>query len=499
MSDTGTARSAASGHEVIAGCPVVEGHRDCYEQIYRLNLGEDDPIADRIAARLAGAGVNAVFYAIGGDTIAHSDGRDRPLFATLRNLHEFDRSAHASGAFYPIEHAGQLGDLNRDGRVGFILHLEGGMPLEGDVASLWALFRLGVRSLQPTWNLRNELGDGVHERGTGGGLSRFGREVVVAAEGLGMVVDLAHIAEAGFWSAMELGSNPKVVSHANARSVYDHPRNLSDAQIRAVAESGGVVGAHFLPAYVDPEHTTIDRVIDHIGFMCELVGSRHVALGPDFPTSDGPRPAREQRFSRKKDHLDGVEEISELPKVVDRMLERGFTQKDVEAILGGNFVRVLGGVPARRPGALTRASTALPQRDHGHELAAEAGRQSVPSQVRAAPRCDLHCWYRGRKREERMSTPVTVAVSVPVDYDRASAVLRSDVLCWLPAIAGHKAGWTAAVRRGLLHVRVEATVGPRGSPTGGAWPRGLALDPRAGDRLGWSRGVGGPLPVVRPL
>ncbi|HET7327057.1 MAG TPA: membrane dipeptidase [Nocardioidaceae bacterium] len=327
---------------------IVEGHRDCYEQIHRLNEGEQNPVRDRLIPRLRAGGVDVVFYAIGGDTIAHSNGTDRPLAATLQNIDALVDALDQDTGVEVLTEGSQL-PTAPDGRIRIILHLEGGKPLEGDLSSLRTLYRLGVRSAQLTWNVRNELADGVLDRRTGGGLSRFGADVVTEMNRLGMLVDLAHIAETGFWHAVEITQAPLVVTHANTRAVFDHPRNLTDAQVRAIADVRGVVGVHCLPAYVDPECPTLDRLVDHVVHIAELVGIEHVGLGADFPTSDGPRPAREQRFPRKHEQLTGLNEIDELPALTEVLLRRGFHETEVAAILGGNFVRVLRDVVGTAP------------------------------------------------------------------------------------------------------------------------------------------------------
>lgn len=332
---------AATVEQIHRDTTLVEGHRDCYEQIYRLNQGEENPVRDRLIPRLRRGGVDVVFYAIGGDTIAHSNGTDRPLAATIANIDALNRALDQ-----PDVDAEVLTDIaalpaTPDGRVRIILHIEGGKPLEGDLASLRTLHRLGLRSAQLTWNIRNELADGVLDRRTGGGLSRFGVDVVREMNRLHMLIDLAHIAEAGFWQTIEVAQAPLVVTHANARAVLDHPRNLTDAQLRAIADMHGVIGVHCLPAYVDPDTPTVDRLIDHILHIAELVGIDHVGLGADFPTNDGPRPAREQRFARKHEQLAEFEEIDQLPTLTSALLRRGLDQTEVSAILGGNFVRVL--------------------------------------------------------------------------------------------------------------------------------------------------------------
>ena len=200
---------------------VVEGHRDCYELMHWLARGEKNPLRDRLIPRLREGRVSMVVYAIGGDSIAHSRAREQRLLATLENLRLFKKCIADTGSSVvltsrdvPTEH--EVTDPK------FVLHLEGGLPLTGSLEALETFHELGVRSLQPTWNLRNELGDGVHESESGGGLSRFGRDAVRLAQELAMIVDLAHASESTFWDIMRVTTGPVIVSHANARAVHDH-------------------------------------------------------------------------------------------------------------------------------------------------------------------------------------------------------------------------------------------------------------------------------------
>lgn len=320
---------------------VIEGHRDCYEQIHRLNAGDDDPVRHLVAPRLRAGHVDIVVYAVGGDSIAHSNGRDDRLLATLDNLSELKKSMGASHGELALVSTPDDIPEHPDGILRFVPHLEGGGPLQGSMAALEALFELGVRSIQPAWNLRNDLADGVRESGTDGGLTRFGIEVLKNMEAWGMVIDLAHIAPAGFWHALRVTSQPLIVSHANARAVHDHPRNLSDDQLRAIAERGGVIGIHALPVFVDENRPTVDRLVDHVAHMVDLTGIEHVAFGGDFVRNDGPRSGREQIPPRVVEELDDFGEVDQLPHLVDILLKRGFSLPDVEMILGTNLARVL--------------------------------------------------------------------------------------------------------------------------------------------------------------
>lgn len=333
-----------AGHEVARlheESVIVEGHRDCYEQIHLLNQGHEDPIGERLLPRLRAGGVDVVVYAVGGDSIAHSNGRDKPLLATLENIAGATEGIGRSRGQAVLAVSRSDIPERPDGTTRFVFHLEGGRPLEGSLGALEALYRLGVRSIQPAWNVRNELADGVRESATGGGLTRFGVDVVREMERLGMLIDLAHMSEAGFWHTLRTTNGPVAVSHSNAKAVHDHPRNITDDQIAAVAERGGVVGAHALPVFVDESQPTVDRLVDHIEHLVTIAGVQHVALGCDFIRNDGPRSGREQIPTRIVEELEGFGEIDELPVLTDALLRRGFAPQETAAILGGNSVRLL--------------------------------------------------------------------------------------------------------------------------------------------------------------
>ncbi|HZA55334.1 MAG TPA: membrane dipeptidase, partial [Candidatus Udaeobacter sp.] len=229
-----------SGREVLEKHVVVEGHRDVYEQLYRVSVGETSPIRDAIAPRLIRDGINLCVYAISGDSYSHSQNTGRYLETALDQFDMFLQEAPRSeGMISMIKTRGDLPERVEPGTVKFLLHFEGCMPLRGSIHNLRNFYRLGLRSLQPVWNFRNELGDGVWENRTGGGLTHFGVEVIKEANRLGMVVDLSHMNREGFFQALDAAQAPLIVSHANACGMLDNPRNLADDQIKAIADQGG--------------------------------------------------------------------------------------------------------------------------------------------------------------------------------------------------------------------------------------------------------------------
>ncbi|MEW6572736.1 MAG: dipeptidase [Bacillota bacterium] len=216
--------------------------------------------------------------------------------------------------------------LNK-GKIAGVLTVEGGHVLEGSIGVLRIFHRLGVRCLTLTWNCRNELADGVAETNTGGRLTSFGREVVREMEKLGMLVDVAHLAPAGFWDVLRLAQYPIIASHANSRRICDHPRNLTDEQVRELAATGGVIGVNFVPDFVDPVNPTIDRLIDHIEHLASVGGIQCVGIGSDF---DG-----------APKMVSGLEDSSALPLLTERLFERGWPEGDIRRVLGINFLRVM--------------------------------------------------------------------------------------------------------------------------------------------------------------
>ncbi len=161
--------------ELLMNSLVIEGHRDVYEQIYRKSIGEESPIRDGVAPRLIRDGINMTVYAISGDSYSHSQNTGRYLETALEQIDQFlEEAPRSEGMIQMVKTRGDLPEKPEPGAVKFLLHFEGCMPLRGSVENLRNFYRLGLRSIQPVWNFRNELGDGVWENRTGGGLTNFG-------------------------------------------------------------------------------------------------------------------------------------------------------------------------------------------------------------------------------------------------------------------------------------------------------------------------------------
>ncbi|WP_297505953.1 dipeptidase [Thermococcus sp.] len=257
------------------------------------------------------------------------DRRNNATRYALEVLNEFLKDVEESDSFELVRNTDEMKGVIESGRVALWLGLEGGEPIGESLDLLEVFHRLGLRVLTLTWSLRNAIGDGVFER-TNGGLTNFGVEVVGKAEELGIVLDLSHINEAGFWDALDVTSFPVIASHSNARKLCDHPRNLKDEQLKAIAERDGVVGAVAIPGFVDSKRPTLERYVEHISYMVDLMGYRHVGLGFDFVYYL-------RGWSGKG--VEGFEDESKIPDLLGKMKER-FSEREVEAITFGNFERV---------------------------------------------------------------------------------------------------------------------------------------------------------------
>ncbi len=180
-------------------------------------------------------------------------------------------------------------DLERcvnEGKTGALLSLEGVDGLQGRLSLLRIVHELGVRAAGLTWNHANWAADGALEP-RGSGLTGKGRAFVEECNKLDIIVDVSHLSERAFWDTTEVSARPVIASHSNCRSLCDHTRNLTDEQIHALIDSGGMIGVTYVPWFVaNTETVTISQLISHIEHICALGGSSQLMLGSDFDGID---------------------------------------------------------------------------------------------------------------------------------------------------------------------------------------------------------------------
>src|SRR5262249_24635532 len=202
---------------------IVEGHRDVFEKFHLEKQGTQNPVLNVTVPRLKRANISTTFYAICGDSLTHVRGTYRYLKSALENIDALSEEIAASrGQMKLVLYREDVHGAPSPETVHFLLSFEGGRPLEGRIENLRNFYRLGLRAMQITWNLRNELADGVKEEHTRGGLTQFGRSVVSEMERLGMIIDLSHISRARWVDVLDVASGPGCCSHSNFKKLH-HP------------------------------------------------------------------------------------------------------------------------------------------------------------------------------------------------------------------------------------------------------------------------------------
>src|SRR5271154_2136916 len=272
---------------------------------------------------------------------------------------------------------------HREHKLAALLGIEGGHSIENDVRLLRDFYRLGVRYMTVSWSNTNEFADSsgdINEPKVEhhNGLTDGGKQIVLEMNRLGMLVDISHVADKTFYDAIAVSKAPVIASHSSARALTNHYRNMTDDMLRAVAKNGGVVQVNFYSAFIDENYrkaadaqakerdaavkaytdqlkaagktvTDLDSdhierewaaklprpalsaLIDHIDHIAKVAGIDHVGLGSDFDGVSGATP-------------EGIDSAADLPKITQALLDRGYSEKDIKKILGGNLLRVFGEV-----------------------------------------------------------------------------------------------------------------------------------------------------------
>ncbi len=233
------------------------------------------------------------------------------------------------------------------GQIGLVLSLEGVEQFGYETWPAESFYELGMRMASLTWNRRNPFADGAADTG---GLSRLGRELVDRLVELGVVVDVAHASPAAFAETVtRVGEAPLICSHAACRAINDHPRNLTDEQLRSLAGAGGLLGLMIHPLAIGHEDRSIARVVAHLEHAVDVMGVDRVCLGGDFTTrlvevlpplpepADGLMP----EGLRPGAGIEGLKGPEDYPALVSALRERGWTAEDVEAVCSVNLLDLL--------------------------------------------------------------------------------------------------------------------------------------------------------------
>ena len=224
------------------------------------------------------------FKKAGVDYVSLTVGMDRlGLAATVKNIAAEKARIDASGGELVLAKSVEdIREARVRGKLALGFHFQGSESLEGDPNLVALFYDLGVRHMLLAYNQKNRAADGCHER-TDCGLSRYGVKLVQEMNRVGMILDLSHTGYRSTMDAMEVCQGPCIFSHANAKGVKDHPRNIRDDQAKACAATGGVIGVNGIGFFLgDDNRASVENFAHHIDYYSELIGPRHVALGLDF-------------------------------------------------------------------------------------------------------------------------------------------------------------------------------------------------------------------------
>ena len=343
--------------------PVFDGHNDTLLRIahrdpddeWSFGRRNDDGALDLVRAREGGmiGGLFAIMAPPGtGDDafnraklVQTDDGYRKPMAPRLprRTAADFAReliglaraleSTHAD-RFFVAESFDQL--RNNDDRLAAVIHFEGAEPIDEQLDNLEAFYELGLRSLGLVWSRPNAFGSGVPFRfpsspDVGPGLTDAGKRLVDACNRLGIVVDCAHLNEAGFWDVEQRTEAPIVVSHACCHAISPSARNLTDRQIDAVGASGGIVGINFFVADLREDgafdtDTPLEQLVRHIDYAVDRIGIDHVGFGSDF---DGARMPKE------------LADASRFPVLLQKLRDAGYGDDELRKLARDNWFRIL--------------------------------------------------------------------------------------------------------------------------------------------------------------
>src|ERR1700674_286039 len=360
---------------------VVDPHADTPQRLLdeSFDIGSTDPngIAHISLDKARRGNLGAEFFSIWVEPDTNQGHFARHTFDLIDSVYE--QAAHHPDHMMMAFSVADIERANREHKLAALMGIEGGHSIENDIHLLRDYYRLGVRYMTLSWSNTNEWADSSGDINDPkiqhhNGLTDFGKQVVLEMNRLGMMVDISHVADKTFWDTIATTKAPVIASHSSARALSNHPRNMTDDMLRAVAKNGGVVQVNFFSAFDDQKYLDgfvaqskerdaavaqyiakkkaagqpvsyldkdrIERewsariprpplksLIDNIDHIAKVAGIDHVGLGLDFDGVSGATP-------------EGIDSVADLPKITQALLDRGYSAADIKKILGANTLRV---------------------------------------------------------------------------------------------------------------------------------------------------------------
>jgi membrane dipeptidase len=234
-----------------------------------------------------------------------------------------------------VRTADQLSACLEEGVLAAVMHFEGAEAIDTNLDALLVFYEAGLRSVGIVWSWSNAFGHGVpflfpDSPDTGPGLTDAGKALVRGCNELGILVDVSHLNEKGFWDVARISDAPLVATHAGVHALCPSTRNLTDAQLDAIGETGGLVGVNFHVGFLradgqDDEETPIEDIVRHIDYITERIGLDHVAFGSDFDGATMPR---------------DLGDVTGLPKLIGALQAHGYGEEELKQITHQNWLRI---------------------------------------------------------------------------------------------------------------------------------------------------------------
>jgi membrane dipeptidase len=353
---------------------VLDTHDDTTQRFFTkdFDIGKRNPGGHIDIPRMREGGMNAIFFSI------WIDGRIMGPPAVQKALDQID-AVHENVRKYSKDlvfcrTAAEVREARKQGKIAALMGVEGGHMIGNDIRVLRIFGDLGVRYMTLSHFYNDEWADSSTDKPAHNGLTDFGKDIVREMNRQGIMVDISHVSDKTFYDALEVSKAPLIASHSSCRALCNHPRDMSDDMIKALAAKGGVIQINYEKSFIDQAykdaseklsggvvamfdqlkkdcgddqecfgrkmaeqeklataegklpHVSWERIVDHIDHVVELVGPEHVGLGSDFDGASMP---------------EGMEDCSKLPKITEALLRKGYKEDDIRKILGGNTLRVM--------------------------------------------------------------------------------------------------------------------------------------------------------------
>jgi membrane dipeptidase len=309
--------------------PIIDGHIDTVFAVLEQNrkFSERSKIGHCDLPRMRDANVLAALFAIESGYTMES------LISSMDKWFKF--ASNSENKILQIKDIADFDMLKDHDGVGAIMHFEGVSGIDEEFKLLRLGYHLGLRSMGLTWSNVNKFATGVRvttKRQRKTGLTDLGRDLVREAQHLGITIDVSHLNDQSFWDLYEITDKPIIATHSNARLVCDHPRNLTDDQIKAIHEKKGTIGINFSMGFLDPEHPGehytnlgMDVIKKHIDHIVELTDVNTAAIGSDYDGTSIPNCVRD---------------CTKLPEFMHFLLNNGYSEQDLNKISHLNLIRV---------------------------------------------------------------------------------------------------------------------------------------------------------------